>query len=129
MKQINKVWKRVSWVPHELNEQNKQDRVYLSIDNLHLLNKYNVFDYLITMDEKWVLYKNIKKGTSWQTKGKLGIEVARGKRFPKKVLISMFWDRYGVIYRNVLPNKQTVTAEYYQFQLRELYLQLFLKQP
>jgi hypothetical protein len=52
-----------------------------------------------------VLYKNIKKGMSWQTKGKLRIKVARGKRFPKKVLISMFWDCYGVIYCDVLPNK------------------------
>jgi histone-lysine N-methyltransferase SETMAR len=81
------------------------------------------------MDEKWVLYTNIKKGMSWQTKGKPGIKAAREKRFPKKVLISVFWDRYGVIYRDVLPNKQTVTAEYYQYQICELYRQLFLKRP
>jgi hypothetical protein len=50
MRQINKVWKRDSWVPHELNEQNKLDHVYL-------LTKYRIFNYLIAIDEKIVLYK------------------------------------------------------------------------
>jgi hypothetical protein len=61
MKQINKVWKRDSWVPHELNEQNKQDRVYLSIDNLHLLNKYNVLIILLLWMKNECFIKILKK--------------------------------------------------------------------
>ena len=77
LKQLGYVQKLDTWVPHELKEKQR-------INNCDLLKKHNENDpflkRLITGDEKWVVYDNIKRKRSWskprepaQTTSKAGI--------------------------------------------------------
>jgi len=56
--QIGKVKKLDKWVPHELNE-NQRNRRYVVSSGLLLRNKDDPFlDRIMTCDEKWILYDN-----------------------------------------------------------------------
>ena len=65
---IGKVRKMDKWVPHELSEKNKFDR--LSACSAHVIrHKNNSFlDRIVTCDEKRVLYNNRKWSARWLNK-------------------------------------------------------------
>ena len=53
------------WVPHELTQRNLIDRITIC-EMLLKRNKMEPFlERIITGDEKWVKYKNIKHKRSW----------------------------------------------------------------
>ncbi|GFX43315.1 histone-lysine N-methyltransferase SETMAR [Trichonephila clavipes] len=61
LQQIGKINRAGVWVPHNLPEETKANR---STTCYLLLQRYNTetfFDRLITADEKWVLYGNLKR--------------------------------------------------------------------
>ena len=95
-----------------------------SINSCDLLKKRNENDpflkRLITGDEKWVVYNNIKWKRSWsrpreptQTTSKAGIH-------QKKVLLSVWWDYKGIVYFELLPPNQTINSVIYIEQLTKL---------
>lgn len=77
---------------------------------------------IVTGDEKWITYENLKRKKSWVDLGRLTTSTAKHKRFRKKVLLCM----YGGI-RKVCctmsswgePGK-TIKAEIYQEHLIRL---------
>ncbi|KAG6794559.1 Ammar1 transposase [Apis mellifera caucasica] len=89
-----------------------------------LLKKRNENDpflkRLITGDEKWVVYNNIKRKRWWsrprepaQTTSKAGIH-------RKKVLLSVWWDYKGIVYFELLPPNRTINSVVYIEQLTKL---------
>ncbi|KAG5309733.1 SETMR methyltransferase, partial [Acromyrmex insinuator] len=60
LSEIGKVKKMDKWVPHELSERNKLDRLNVCSSLLTRFHREPFFDRIITYDEKWVLYDNRK---------------------------------------------------------------------
>ncbi|KAG6802176.1 Ammar1 transposase [Apis mellifera caucasica] len=120
LKQLGYVQKLDTWVPHELKEKHLTQRIN-SCDLLKKRNENNPFlKRLITGDEKWVVYDNIKRKRSWsrlrepaQTTSKAGIH-------QKKVLLSVWWDYKGIVYFELLPPNRTINSVVYIEQLTKL---------
>ncbi|KAG9431174.1 Ammar1 transposase [Apis mellifera carnica] len=75
---------------------------------------------LITGDEKWIVYNNIKRKRWWskprepaQTTLKTGIH-------QKKVLLSVWWDYKEIVYFELLPPNRTINSVVYIEQLTKL---------
>ncbi|KAG6798339.1 Ammar1 transposase [Apis mellifera caucasica] len=94
------------------------------INSCDLLKKRNENDpflkRLITGDEKWVVYNNIKRKKSSsrlrepaQTTSKAGIH-------QKKGLLSVWWDYKGIVYFELLPPNRTINSVVYIEQLTKL---------
>jgi histone-lysine N-methyltransferase SETMAR len=63
--QIGKVKKHDKWVPHELNENQTNPRYEVG-SVLLLCNKNEPFlDRIVTCDEKWILYDNLRRSPQW----------------------------------------------------------------
>ena len=52
------------WVPHELNENHKCKHFKISYALLHKQN-YLFLNRIVTCDEKWTLYDNLKQSSQW----------------------------------------------------------------
>jgi [histone H3]-lysine36 N-dimethyltransferase SETMAR len=63
------VCKPSRWIPHELTEENRCKRVKICKDLYYTQLSEPFIDNLITGDEKWILYENIKRRKEWLPKG------------------------------------------------------------
>ena len=84
---------------------------------------------LITGDEKWIIYINIKRKRSWVKPNDSPIQQPKADLHPKKVLLSVWWDWKGIIYYELLPNNETINADKYCHQLDELKDAVHKKRP
>ena len=129
LKKLEFVHKRGTWVPHELSEINKNQRISIA-RLLFQRNEIEPFLHrLVTCDEKWVLYNNITNKKQWLPKGQDPIPTAKADLHPKKILLSVFWDYKGVIHYELLPNGQTIDAQVYCAQLDRLAEKILEKRP
>ena len=86
-------------------------------------------DLITTGDEKWVLYVNVVRRKEWVPRGQRASPTAKPGLHPKKVLLCMWMDTEGVVYWELLPQGQTITAEVYCQQLDRLADALAEKRP
>lgn len=117
------------WVPHDLSKKNLLDRISICES---LLNRNNVDPFLkrlVTGDEKWVTYDNIKRKRSWSIRGEPAQTVAKPGLTPRKVLLCVWWDWQGIIYYELLPYGQTLNSNIYCQQLDRLKEAIAQKRP
>lgn len=126
---LGKVRKQSVWVPHDLNESNRQRRVEActSLLSLHLTTSW--LDSVVTGDEKWVLYANIVRRHAWVNKREPAPTQAKAELHRRKVMLSISWDVHGVILFELLPDNTTITASVYCEQLERLKAELQRKRP
>uniref|UniRef100_A0A914CHY5 Mos1 transposase HTH domain-containing protein n=1 Tax=Acrobeloides nanus TaxID=290746 RepID=A0A914CHY5_9BILA len=60
-KKLGKVWKLAGWIPYELSEHNKAERVRIFMELLQRNEQNPFLQFLVTDDESWLLFKNIKR--------------------------------------------------------------------
>lgn len=129
LKQIGKVKKLDKWIPHELNE-NQKNRRYEVCSALLLRNKNDPFlDRIVTCDEKWILYDNRRRSAQWLDHDEAPKHFPKPKLHQKKVMVTVWWSAAGIIHYNFLNPGETITAEKYCHELDEMHQKLREKQP
>ena len=83
------------WVPHELTEKNRQDRVRVCEENLAKFKdgKWRLCD-VVTGDESWFYHRQIGKkqaNKSWVAEGDKARTVVRIDRFEPKTMFTIFF--------------------------------------
>ena len=119
-KKLRLVSKLGQWVPHDLTVDQKKKRVERS-DQLYFLHWNNKWlDYLITGDEKWCLYVNVKRRRQWLKHGLRPRPTPKAGLHPQKRMLCIWWCVKGVIYWELLPENTTLNAIKYRAQLEKL---------
>ena len=119
-KKLGLVSKLGQWLPHDLTEYQKKKRAEVS-DQLYFLHRtHNWLDYLITGDEKWCLYVNVKRRRQWIKHGQRPKPTPKAGLHPKKRMLCIWWCVKGVIYWELLPENTTLDAIRYCAQLEKL---------
>jgi histone-lysine N-methyltransferase SETMAR len=117
------------WVPHELSEKNLLDRISIC-ESLLKRNEIDPFlKRIVTGDEKWITYDNVKRQRSWSDGSKAAQSVAKPGLTARKVLLCVWWDWQGIIYYELLPYGQTLNSELYCDQLDRLNAAIEQKRP
>ena len=112
------------WVPHELNE-NQKNRRYEICSSLLLRNKNDPFlDRIVTCDEKWILYDNRRRFARWLDKDEAPRHFPKPKLHQKKVMVTVWWSAAGIIHYNFLNPGETITAEKYCQEIDEMHQKL-----
>ena len=85
------------WVPHELSENNKENR--LQIASQHLAchrathsHKQHFLYRIVTGNEKWCLYINIKQRKEWVAPGDMPKLRVKPDLHARKTMICVWWD-------------------------------------
>ncbi len=117
------------WVPHDLTQKN----IFARMDACEsLLNRNKIDPFLkrmVTGDEKWVTYDNVKRKRSWSKSGEAAQTVAKPGLTARKVLLCVWWDWQGIIHYELLPYGQTLNSDLYCQQLDRLNAALMQKRP
>lgn len=110
---IGKVKKLSKWVPHQLNDHQKNRRFEIC-SMLVTRNKNDPFlDRIVTCDEKWILYDNRRRCSQWLGKGEQPKPFPKPNLHPKKVMVTVWWYTAGVIHYSFLNRGETITADKY----------------
>jgi histone-lysine N-methyltransferase SETMAR len=115
--------KHSRWVPHELSDRQKEQRVQAATE---LLRQYEggslVLDDIVTGDESMVLYVNVGRKTHWGERGKPSAPIAKGPLHPKKAQLCVWWTSRGVAYWELLPGGEggRINAKVYCEQLEAM---------
>lgn len=129
LSEIGKVKKMDKWIPHELTERNKLDRLNVCSSLLTRFNRDPFFDRIITCDEKWVLYDNRKRCARWLDRDEACAHTPRPSLHPRKILITVWWNVTGVIHYSFLRTGMTITAEKYCQYIEEMHEKLKIIRP
>ena len=131
---MGKVQKLGAWVPHVLSEANKHCRFTIAAGHLsrHLSirgNKEQFLYRIVTGDEKWCLYVNMRRRKQWVSPGEQATPLPKQDLHPQKTMLCVWWDWKGVIYWELLENNQTVDKKLYVAQMYRLNDAILLKRP
>jgi histone-lysine N-methyltransferase SETMAR len=105
------------WVPHELSEKNRQDRVRICKENLAKFkeNKWRLCDG-ITGDESWFYHRKIgtkQSNSSWVAEGESPRTVVKRNQFEPKTMFSIFFKSTGVVHLTYLESGKTIDNNSY----------------
>ena len=115
---------------HKLSENNKENR--LQIASQHLArhratrgHKQRFLYRIVTGDEKWCLYINMKQRKEWDTSKPR----VKPNLHPRKTMICIWWDWEGMVHWEMLERNATVNKEFYIAQLHRVNEAIRLKRP
>ncbi|CAF3414026.1 unnamed protein product, partial [Rotaria socialis] len=111
---MNKVTPR--WIPHQLNDEQKQERVQLCRENLAKFRdgSWRLCD-IITGDETWIYHRQIHhKSTNktWIGEGESPRTIVHRHK-ERKNLFSMFFKSNGPVLIHAVDNDETIDHDYY----------------
>jgi [histone H3]-lysine36 N-dimethyltransferase SETMAR len=129
LNKLGLVQKLGAWVPHDLSRAQQMQRVSICQSLLNRKRTLAWVDNLVTGDEKWVLYVNHTRKKQWLPKEVEPEPDPKAPRYPEKVMLCVFWDKQGIIWWDLLPDKQTINANIYSEQLLDLAKALKKKRP
>jgi [histone H3]-lysine36 N-dimethyltransferase SETMAR len=117
------------WVPHELSLANREHRVDICSSLLSRQENDPFLGRVVTGDEKWVLYVNVKRKKQWLSRGQKPLPTPKSGLHPVKVMLCVWWDKDGIIHFELLDSNLTVTSDVYCQQLERLRQALVKKRP
>ena len=122
------------WVPHELSENNKENR--LQIASQHFVryratrgHKQRFLYRNVTGDEKWCLYINMKQRKERVAPGDMPKPRVKPDLHPRKTMICIWWNWEGMVDWKMLERNATVNKELYIAQLHRVNEAIRLKSP
>ena len=126
LKAIGKVNRRCQEVPHDLTENQTQNRVDICRKLLQNPHDDRFIGRIVTCNEKWVYFNNPDKQNQWL---EVAQPVAKRDRFSRKALLCVWWNFEGIIHFELVPNGRTINADLYCAQLDRMYAELGRKYP
>ena len=129
LKALGKVQKLGKWVPHKLSEMNILTRLNTCAFLLSKQKRKSFLYKIVTGDEKWIYFDNSSNKKQWLDPSQTASHVPRPEIHQKKVMLCVWWDTKGIIYHEVLEERQTVNASLYSDQLIRLGHSIEEKRP
>ena len=93
--------------------------------SLLLCNKNDLFlDWVVTCDEKSVLYNNRQHSAQWLDVDEAWRHFPKPELHQKKVMLTVWWSATGLIYYRFFNAGETITVEKYCQQMDEMHQKL-----
>ncbi|UYV85163.1 SETMAR [Cordylochernes scorpioides] len=124
LKQIGKVKKLDKWVPYELNENQKNLRFDVSSALLLRIKNEPFLDRIVFYDEIWILYESRRCSAQWLDRDATPKYFPKSKLHLKKIMVTIWWSRAGLIHPSFLNHSETITAVKYCRKFEEMHQNL-----
>ena len=114
------IQKQGNWVPYELKPRNVERRFFTCEMLLARHKRKGFLHRIVTGDEKWIYYDNLKKRKSQGPSDHALTSTAKPNIHRKKLTLCIWWDQLGVVYYELLKSNETITGALYRTQLMRL---------
>jgi [histone H3]-lysine36 N-dimethyltransferase SETMAR len=105
------------WIPHKLTDEQKQQRVKLSRENLaKFRDGSSKLCDIITVDETWIYHRQVgRKSTnaSWVSEGESPTTIVRRSKFEPKNLFCIIFKSDGPVRIHAVDKGETIDHNYY----------------
>src|SRR5713101_8845727 len=108
---LGKRWKLSKWVPHDLTVSNKLQRFNICTSLLSRHNIESFLDRIVTCDEKWIQYKNIKRKYHWLSPKEPIPQSSKAGLHPEKIMLCIWWTATGIVHKEFKCVGQTITGD------------------
>ena len=102
----------IQWIPHELTQTQKNQRVQLAMELLVTLQDTSQHKLIYTQDETWLYWKNPRK-SMWLMHGAPRPKAEKKKIGAKKLMISVIWNVNGIASVVMVPRGETFTKRFF----------------
>lgn len=103
--------KRGRWIPHELTNAHRQKRVDACEQLIARQRSSPFLSRLVTMDESWVHYDGRVRPIHWLRPGQVAKGTPKPNPLGKKVMLVVFWAKWGIIHWETLPQGIGLNSE------------------
>ena len=112
LKAAGYIQKQGNWVPHELKPRNVERRICMSEMLLERHKKKSSFHRIVTADEKWIHYDNLKRKKSYVKPGQPDKSTAKPNIHGAKVMLCIWRGQKGVLYYELLKPGETINGDF-----------------
>ncbi len=81
-----------------MTDYNREQRIFICNSLLWRYPRTEFLEQIITGDEKWVTYLNVTRKGQLLGPGKKPKPTPKGDLYPKKQMLSVWWDFQGIIH-------------------------------
>uniref|UniRef100_A0A1I7V2P1 HTH_48 domain-containing protein n=1 Tax=Caenorhabditis tropicalis TaxID=1561998 RepID=A0A1I7V2P1_9PELO len=120
LRQSGRVPKFGQLLPHDLTVDQKNLRCDLALSLISRKRNFDWISKIVTGDEKWCFLVNHNRKRQWVKIGEAAKIDIKPEIHEKKVMLSIWWDQQGIIYRQLLPDHTTINADVYCSQIQKM---------
>ena len=122
------------WIPHELTEEQKRDRVNWCkmMKRIYKNGRSRRVWDIVTGDETWISFREPKtkaQNMVWTFENQLPPTSVRPSRFVQKRMFAIFFRKSGFLHKRMLKKGATVTALWYKRTLIEMFKKIRKNRP
>ena len=121
LKQTGKVIKLDKWVPLGLTANQKN---HFEVTSSLILHNKPFFNQIVTCDEKWILYNNLRQSAQWLDREAAPKHVPKPNLHQKKVMVTVWWSAAHLIHYSFLNPGETIPSEKHAQQIDEMHQKL-----
>ncbi|KAL4478243.1 hypothetical protein ABPG72_016555 [Tetrahymena utriculariae] len=118
--EMGKVQRIGKWIPHQLSQNNKTQRLNISLQLTVRFQKKDFLWQIVTGDEKWIYFSNPYNQKQWLSPGENPSFIPKNTISTKKAMLCVWWDLKGILYYELLEPNQSIDSERYSKQLKIL---------
>ena len=106
------------WIPHQLTEKCKQQRMEICQENLAKLEsgQWRLCD-IITGDETWIYHRSIaskQNNMTWCSEGASSATVVKRNQSDQKNMFVVFFRTTGSAFIHMIKSQNSITGAYYK---------------
>lgn len=112
--------KKSKWVPHDLTEENKENRKNACLRLLARHRRGRLLTRIVTGDETWINYDGNVRKVVWRKKDKATALTPKPDKHCKKQMLCVWWSMRGIVHWELLEPGTSVNAKKYRQQLKSV---------
>ena len=112
------------WVPHELTEKDRIDRLTIAASLLTRFSDEDFLQRIITCDEQLILYDNKVLQYNWFDANEPPKKKGKPNFHPKKLTVSVWWSVKGVVHYSISRQAQTKDSTSYCADIEAMHVKL-----
>jgi len=111
LKAVRMIQKQENWVLYDLKPRDVERSLFACEQLLERQRRKRFLHRIVTEDEKWIHYDNLKCRKSWGLPSHASTSTVKQNIHSSKIMFYIWCDQFGVVYYEMLKPSETITGD------------------